>query len=181
MSCRPSTRSTISKRLLPVVAGTHDPHVVGPLDVTGTAEAGEGVEVRRRLDLPYILVDRAADELSAIIEWFDAPFLDDHRLKALGTHDRTEAGAAGRMIFPGNDAGKTGPGLTGCADGKNLEDCRGQVGGDAILGVEGIQPPIRAASLISTVIRRYTDNTGVDARPRTTRLKIPVERSQAPA
>jgi hypothetical protein len=66
------------------------------------------------------LVDRAADELSAIIEWFDAPFLDDHRLKALGTHDRTEAGPAGRMISPGNDAGEAGPGLAGCADGKYL-------------------------------------------------------------
>jgi hypothetical protein len=66
------------------------------------------------------LVDRAADALSAIIEWFDAPFLDDHRLKALGTHDRTEAGAAGGMISPGNDAGEAGPGLAGGADGKYL-------------------------------------------------------------
>jgi hypothetical protein len=76
--------------------------------------------------------------------------LDHHRLELFGAHDGTQTGAAGRMVFPGNDAGKAGTGLTGGSNGKDLHILLGQVGGNAVLGLEGIQPPITGlASLIS--------------------------------
>jgi len=46
------------------------------------------------------------------------------------------------MVFPGDNAGEAGPGLAGGADAKHFQFLAGQVGGNTILGVEGIQAPV---------------------------------------